>query len=1011
MHISYAQNFEDILLWRALKNINNGFYIDVGANDPVIDSVTNLFYENGWSGINIEPISACYEKLMMERPRDINLKVAAYSHPCELTIYEFGGTSGLSTVDKSIAFEHKDERQLAYISSEVSALTLNQVCSQHRKGPIHFLKIDVEGAEREVLLGLDLQKIRPWIILIESTLPLSKIESFENWEGLITSSNYEFAWFDGLNRFYVAKEHAILKQHFSVPPNVFDEFALSGKSGNTFCGLVNTQSLQNLAKFQLAQDSKNKVSEQAANLSQELMKEQENSTELALRLREQELQATQSLIVNGLNLKIKGILNLKIYENKRDFINMKNYYENELMLIKTLNSWRLIKYLRWINRQVKLIREAGVRSRLISLKKILVRNFYRDRSSIYKQSIGEDSIRNLGSLQKLPVKLSIIIINFNSDDLIFRCIDSISKSKCNFGLEIIVVNNDINTNIKNIITLYPTIKFIDNRCNRYFGEANNIGVEQAIGKYICFLNADAFVQPDTFQLLISKIESSNEIAAVGPVFLNIDGTIQEAGGEIDSNGFPIRYFRGENLSAVKLDDRFVGYISAACLILRKKEFIEIGGYDLRYEPAYYEDADLCSRLRNHFGTICLVANAKVHHMEGGTGSKNTFIKNLGDINREKYLHAIKSHERKLLNLTRDRINFTNHNEEVLVVFSPYDLTYGGGEKYLFGLIQYLEKKYSKIIISGPNPYSNLRLRQLTEIMGFKFRAEFITYDKLENIKNIELFIALTNYKSPTVRGIGKKNIYICQFPFESLRSEKESIEILEGYSNALVYSQFVKNELISKIPKSVEVNILSPYVSIGNLEVKKVRNKITTIGRFFVGGHNKRHDFLIEEFSKLYKNYKDIELNIIGTTMPDEMHMNHLTHLQNMAKGMPIRFHVNIDEEDVKKILSESEFYWHATGINENIKINPERFEHFGISIVEAMRYGCIPIVPGYGGPLEILGDELIDLTFKNSNQFQEINKKLFNDEKLVNFYRDKVMEKYDEFSYDNFVSKCKKFI
>ena len=1011
MHISYAQNFEDILLWRALKNIKNGFYIDVGANDPVIDSVTKLFYENGWSGINIEPISASYEKLKAERPRDINLKLAAYSHPCVLTIHEFGGTAGLSTVDESIALGHKDERQLAYISTEVSAFTLNQICSQHRYGPIHFLKIDVEGVEKEVLLGLDLQKIRPWIILIESTLPLSRIESYESWEGLITNANYDFAWFDGLNRFYVAKEHSILKSYFSVPPNVFDEFALSGRSSNAFCDLVNAQSLESLTKLQLAQESENKVLEQVTSLSQALVKEQENSTELALRLQEKELQVIQSIRINSLNLKINDILNLKLAKNKRDITDMKNHYENEISLMKNSNSWRLTKYLRWISRQVNLIREAGLRSRLRSLKKILARNFYKDRSHIFMQSIGEEAIKNLDSLQILTVKLSVIIINFNSDDLIFKCINAISKSKCNFGLEIIVVNNDINTNIKNVIRLFPTIKFIDNRCNRYFGEANNIGVEQAIGKYICFLNADAFVQPDTFQLLITKIESSKQIAAVGPVFLNIDGTIQEAGGEIDSNGFPIRYFRGGQLSAVDLADRFVGYISAACLILRKKDFIEIGGYDLRYEPAYYEDADLCSRLRNHFGMICLVAEAKVHHIEGGTSSKNNFIKNLGDINRGKYLGAIKSHKRKLLNLHSDNKNYKNNDETVLVAFTPYDLTYGGGEKYLFSLIDYLEKKHSKIVISGPNPYSNLRLRQLIEIMGFKFKAEFKTYDELKNIKNIELFIALTNYKAPTVRGIGKKNIYICQFPFESLRTERESLDVLEGYSNALVYSQFVKNELISKIPNSIRVNVLSPYISKGNLEVKKVRNKITTIGRFFVGGHNKRHDFLIEEFSKLYKNFKDIELNIIGTTMPDEMHMNHLAYLQNMAKGMPIRFHINVSEEELEGILSKSEFYWHATGMGENIKINPEKFEHFGISIVEAMRYGCIPIVPGYGGPLEILGEELVDLTFKNTNQFQEINKKLFNDEQLVQLYRNKVVEKYNEFSYDRFVNEINKII
>ena len=71
--ISYAQNFEDVVLWRALKNVKNGFYIDVGANHPIGGSVTKWFYEQGWSGINIEPVKSFYDKLCRDRKRDINI--------------------------------------------------------------------------------------------------------------------------------------------------------------------------------------------------------------------------------------------------------------------------------------------------------------------------------------------------------------------------------------------------------------------------------------------------------------------------------------------------------------------------------------------------------------------------------------------------------------------------------------------------------------------------------------------------------------------------------------------------------------------------------------------------------------------------------------------------------------------------------------------------------------------------------------------------------------------------
>ncbi len=77
MFISYAQNGEDVLLYRALRHVVRGCYIDVGAADPVIDSVTCAFYERGWRGINIEPSPAAFARLAAARPEDLNLNIAA----------------------------------------------------------------------------------------------------------------------------------------------------------------------------------------------------------------------------------------------------------------------------------------------------------------------------------------------------------------------------------------------------------------------------------------------------------------------------------------------------------------------------------------------------------------------------------------------------------------------------------------------------------------------------------------------------------------------------------------------------------------------------------------------------------------------------------------------------------------------------------------------------------------------------------------------------------------------
>ena len=104
--ISYAQNYEDVMLWRALQEVKHGFYVDVGAADPEEWSVTRAFYDRGWSGINVEPLDEYFDKLSHARPRDTNLKVAVAREAGVRTLHTIAG-SGLSTFNPRIAARHK----------------------------------------------------------------------------------------------------------------------------------------------------------------------------------------------------------------------------------------------------------------------------------------------------------------------------------------------------------------------------------------------------------------------------------------------------------------------------------------------------------------------------------------------------------------------------------------------------------------------------------------------------------------------------------------------------------------------------------------------------------------------------------------------------------------------------------------------------------------------------------------------------------------------------------------
>ena len=226
--ISYAQNFEDVMLWRALKHIENGFYIDVGAWSPDLDSVTRAFYENGWRGINVEPNPEFHLQYLDKRVHDINLKVAVSNIVGETDIY-FSTNPGLSSLNQEIAEGHK-KIGWDVIPSKTKVTTLIEIFSEYcHNQEVHFLKVDIEGYEKQALLGNDWNRFRPWIVVVEATLPMSKVENHDEWEYILLEADYEFIYADGLNRFYVAKEHSELKVSFTYPPNVFDEFVLANQ--------------------------------------------------------------------------------------------------------------------------------------------------------------------------------------------------------------------------------------------------------------------------------------------------------------------------------------------------------------------------------------------------------------------------------------------------------------------------------------------------------------------------------------------------------------------------------------------------------------------------------------------------------------------------------------------------------------------------------------------------------------------------------------------------------------
>ncbi len=222
--VSFAQNAEDVRVWRAFADVDPSAhrltYVDVGANEPRHLSITASLHDMGWRGVLIEADPILAADLRVHRPEDTVVEVAASAGPGEIAFYRVPGT-GLGTLDAAEA-EVAAQRGFEVERVAVRTESLDAILDACDVTDVHFMTIDVEGAESIVLQGLSLTRYRPWILCVEAVLPGTTTPSHQEWEPGLLDHGYRYVTFDGVNRWYVADEHRDLADAVAVPFNAVD---------------------------------------------------------------------------------------------------------------------------------------------------------------------------------------------------------------------------------------------------------------------------------------------------------------------------------------------------------------------------------------------------------------------------------------------------------------------------------------------------------------------------------------------------------------------------------------------------------------------------------------------------------------------------------------------------------------------------------------------------------------------------------------------------------------------
>lgn len=230
------------------------------------------------------------------------------------------------------------------------------------------------------------------------------------------------------------------------------------------------------------------------------------------------------------------------------------------------------------------------------------------------------------------IDVSVIIVNYNTYDLVVQCIDSVVKHTKNFTYEIIVVdNNSPNRDIENLNIIFPDINLILNDKNSGFGIANNIGNQFAKGDYIFLLNSDTILIDNSINELHLFMKENNEVGVCGgnlcdknlmpaTSFSRLMPSMMSDLDYLFFNIFTkliyrknIYYYHGDNPIEIK------GNISGADLMISKKIFDSVGGFDENFFM-YYEETDLLYRIRQKKYKTYIVPKSKIIHLEGASES-------------------------------------------------------------------------------------------------------------------------------------------------------------------------------------------------------------------------------------------------------------------------------------------------------------------------------------------------------------------------------------------------------
>ncbi len=238
----------------------------------------------------------------------------------------------------------------------------------------------------------------------------------------------------------------------------------------------------------------------------------------------------------------------------------------------------------------------------------------------------------------MQLDVSVIIVNYNTSDLLYQCVRSVYSQTTKSNCEVIVVdNNSSDGSVAMVQQKLSEVILVSNTVNRGFSKANNQGIRRSNGRYVLLLNSDTVILDNAIDKMVEFAEKHADVYGLGPKLLNSDGTLQKSHRAFPSIKFGVYKALGvqrlfpdnqtiKNYYSSDADyDKTIEVetLSAACLMIRKSVLEHIGLLD-EQSFMYAEDADMCYRLRNAGGKVVFFPETEIIHHGGQSSQKNSY---------------------------------------------------------------------------------------------------------------------------------------------------------------------------------------------------------------------------------------------------------------------------------------------------------------------------------------------------------------------------------------------------